>query len=103
MSELQARIRWVQGLNHGVRSWRVGVMNIWTESAGSPVASLSVYNPATGADGDSVRVHVGDEVTVDGQMYRVVEIAVESVGARAWLEVEPIASSRGTRRWFRRG
>ena len=87
--ETESAVRLVQGNNHWVGDHQIGVMNVYVAD-GSPLAQLSVHDPATGED-RTVNVRVGDELDVGASRYRVVDVVVEPGEARDWLSVAPIS------------
>jgi hypothetical protein len=86
-SNTPGAIRLVQGLNYALGDREVGVMNVY-EEAGTNVAHLSVFDPATSTD-DDVHVRHGDELSVGRLRYRVIMVALAHDGDRAWLEIAP--------------
>jgi hypothetical protein len=77
-----------QTANYNFGSWKVGVMNVWREKAGTMVAQLAIFDPATGKD-EELRVRVDDEFAVGEERYRVVEIVSAQGNDFAYLEVVP--------------
>ena len=89
--------RWRQGLNYHVHEHQVGVMNVF-EQDGSPIAQLSVFDPATSSD-DVVRVRANDEFAVGTHRYRVIDVVLEQGDERDYLDVEPVRRSLLRRLW----
>jgi ribosomal protein S16 len=77
-----------QTANHNFGSRKVGVMNVWREKAGTMVAQLAIFDPATRKDAE-LRVGVDDEFAVGDERYRVVQIVSAQGTDFAYLEVVP--------------
>lgn len=66
-----------QGAVGEIVSVSVGVMNVYEDSPGVIVATLSIHDPSTKREED-IKVKLGDVVTLGQARYRVVEVAAGS-------------------------
>lgn len=78
--------------NYRFATREVGVMNVWKEQAGTMIAQLSIFDPASNKD-DEVRVRVDDEFAIGEERYRVVQITAQQGKEYAWIEIAPVAVS----------
>ena len=65
-------------------------MSVWEEEAGSRVAQLSIFDPATNTS-ETRRAHVGDQLDLGTERFDVVQIVSEE---GAWVDlsrVTPVA------------
>lgn len=77
--------------NYRFGSRQVGVMNVWREEAGTMIAQISIFDPATKKD-DELRVRVDDEIAIGPDRYRVMQIVEPQGKEYAWIEIAPIAA-----------